>query len=172
MRTLWPIGAAIAAMCFVLAVTLTPAKSAEIDPNAMMRSGFTTKQEVEIYTIGSGIGALRHCALKFKKPQYEVTAKTIYFTVMQQLFTPDNNHGGRRDRLTATYFMLFDMAYADGIWRSAVWTDDKNVQDVALPMAEVADCDALDAWMRDTVTKPDNIYNYGPTFEEMKDADA
>lgn len=173
MRTLWPIGAAIAALCFVLAVTLTPAKAATHAPDQVQPSGFTLQQEVEIVTLGSGVGVLRQCALKFQQPKFEVTAKAIFFNILGPLFDPANAPGGRRDRLANYTLKAFAIGNSDGVWRSAKWNETTQEWDaVTLATDTIEACEALDDTLRDTVTAPGNIYNSGPVLKEYSDGDA
>lgn len=165
--------AGIASMLLVLYIVVTPVKAADFSPQAKQQSGFTTNQEADILTAASAVGALRHCAVKFKMPKFEVTAKTVYFDVLGPLFHPDNNADGRRDQLSTAAIAVYGGAFRSGTFFRAVWNDTmKAWRPIYLPMSDVAACEALDAMLRDAVTRAGNPFGYGPEFKERADSDA
>lgn len=140
------------------------ANAADYSPQAMQPSGFTTSQEAEILMVASGTGALAACAIKYGKPAFEATAKTIYMDVLSPLFTQPTQHN--RDMLSQTTMMMFQSAMSSAKLMRMTWDEgSKSWRPVWLDMDSVETCQALDDSLRNSVTRAGNPFGYGPEFK-------
>lgn len=147
------------------------ANAADYSPQAVQPSGFTTNQEAEILMVASGTGALAACSIKYGKPSFDDTARTIYMDILSPLFTQPTNHN--RAMLSQTTMMVFQSAMSSAKLMRMTWDEgSKSWRPVWLEMDSVETCQALDDSLRHSVTREGNPFGYGPEFKVRGAQDA